>query len=158
MGHLIRWSCLLIVLVCSGTRGDDDQYGTAGRHLLAIYSNPDVNRATKERNLREMAQFYDAYQDQIGLTSEERLRAEELRKRYTEAIQTGVLAEGETSREGTIGPIVAKYIVEGVVDLAKVVESHRSSSAKGIEINRIITIIGFIFCLFSSGMFRSKYF
>ncbi|XP_022222638.2 protein Turandot X-like [Drosophila obscura] len=156
MGHLIRWSCLLIVLVCYGTRGDEeDTYGTTGRHLLAIYTNPDVNRATKERNLREMAQFYDAYQDQIGLNSEERLRAEELRKRYTEAIKTGVLAEGEATREGTIGPIVAKYIVEGVVELARVVQTHRSSSsAKGIYVNRGITIFGFVFCLLFSVLFR----
>ncbi|XP_043064739.1 protein Turandot E-like [Drosophila ficusphila] len=81
------YSCLLVVLGCllgTGHAQSNAEFTEQARQMLAIYANPKAHITTKQRNLPELADFYEKYSSRLELTDEERSSIDTAVKKYRE--------------------------------------------------------------------------
>lgn len=141
--------------MCAGSARADDQFTATARQMIRIYSDPAVSRATKQRNLDRLANFYQRNRQRIRFTPQERQQADDLLRRYNRAKASTVYVEGVPAQGGVAAAVLIPLAVEGATQLVKFGIDHFRSSAGGVEINRGTAIFALAFII-ACYRFRSK--
>ncbi|KAH8238138.1 hypothetical protein KR038_010584, partial [Drosophila bunnanda] len=125
------------------------------REMMRIYGNQSVSRATKQRNLDRLANFYQRHRQRIQFTAQERHQADTLLARYNRAKASTIYVDGVPTQGGAAAAVLIPLAVEGATQLVKLGINHFTSSAGGVEINRGVALFGLAFIL-ACYIFRSK--
>ncbi|EDW24699.1 GL24288 [Drosophila persimilis] len=155
MANAIRLVSLMAVLACLVSIGCAQHDEEEKRRLVYIYTNPDVDQATKETNLGSLAKFYEDHSNSLQLPEDQKQRNDELLEKHKRINSSEVLIDGVPANGGWKSSLLRHIVVEGAIQAVGAAVEHARSSSKGLEINREVAIFGLVF-LVASYMFRTK--
>ncbi|KAH8234013.1 hypothetical protein KR032_010267, partial [Drosophila birchii] len=108
-----------VLLMCAGSSQGSDQFTATARQMMHIYGDPSVSRATKQRNLDRLANFYQQNRNRIRFTPQERRQADDLLRRYNQAKASTVYVDGVPAQGGAATAVLIPLAIEGATQLVK---------------------------------------